>query len=103
MQRLVRLLPNVDYKKLPLTPVEGSVFLKIDGKLTEPEIVKAMGFHPDTVEKAITRLIELRAAEVVDKAKLAKDQADKTVKAATGLAFGGTLGKSASYDAAAMS
>jgi hypothetical protein len=79
MARLVRLVPNVDYKKLPLSPVEGSVFLKVDGKLSEPEIVAATSFHAETVERAITRLIELGAVEIVDKAK---DQTEKTTKAA---------------------
>ena len=101
MARLVRLVSNVDYKKLPLSPVEGSIFLKIDGKLTEPEIVAATSFHAETVERAITRLIELGAVEVVDKAKLEKDQTEKTTKAAAGLAMGGNLGKGAdsAYDA----
>jgi curved DNA-binding protein CbpA len=94
MVRLVRLLPNVDYKKLPLNRVEGAVFLKIDGKLTEPEIVTATGFHPESVTKAIDKLVELKAAEIVDKAK---DQLQKTTKAASGLAFGGNLG-SGDYD-----
>jgi len=93
MARLVRLVPNVDYKKLPLSPVEGSVFLKIDGKLTEPELVKATSFHAETVEKALNRLLELGAVELVDKAKLEKDQTEKTTKAAAGLAMGGNLGK----------
>ncbi|NUP05615.1 MAG: DnaJ domain-containing protein [Polyangiaceae bacterium] len=90
MARLVRLLSNVDYKKLPLTPVEGAVFLKIDGKLTEPEIVTATGFHPETVQKALDRLLDLKACEVVDRTK---DQVEKTTKVASGLAFGGSLGK----------
>lgn len=90
MSRHVRLLPNVDYKKLPLSPIEGRVFLKIDGKATEAEIAVATGFHPDTVAKAIDRFVDLRAVEVVDKAK---EQVEKTTKQASGLAFGGNLGR----------
>ena len=96
MARVLRLVPEVDYKKLPLNPVEGSVFLKIDGKLSDEEIARATGFHIETVQKALDRLVELGAAASIDKAK---EQTERVVKAAAGLALGGNLGKGQGYDA----
>ncbi len=98
MARQIRLVPGVDYRKLPLTPAEGNVYSKIDGKATDEDIVRLTGFHADTVAKALERLVQLGAAEIVDKAKLEKDQVDKNTKVAAQLAFGGGLGKSGDFD-----
>ncbi len=98
MARLVRLVANVDYKKLPLTPAEGNVFSKIDGKATDDDIVRLTGYNPATVGKALERLVELGAAEFIDRARLDKEQADKSTKVASALAFGGALGKGGTYD-----
>ncbi len=94
----IRLVAGVDYKKLPLTPAEGNVFSKIDGKATVDDIIRLTGFHPDTVAKAVERLVELGAAEVLDQARIAKDQVDKTTKAAASMAFGGALGQLGTFD-----
>ncbi len=89
MSRVVRLVANVDYKKLPLTPVEGNVFSRIDGKATEADIGKLTGFHPETISKALDRLIELGAAENAQQAKN-KEQASKEAKVVASMALGGS-------------
>ena len=61
MSRLARPLPNVDFKKLPLTPTEGNVFSRVDGVRTEEEIGKLTGLRPETVHDAIERLVQLGA------------------------------------------
>jgi curved DNA-binding protein CbpA len=98
MARQIRLVQGVDYKKLPLTPVEGNVYSRIDGKATDEDIIRLTGFHPDTVAKALERLVQLGAAEILDKAKLEKEQTEKGTKVAAQLAFGGALGKVGEFD-----
>ncbi|MFO0613704.1 MAG: DnaJ domain-containing protein [Polyangiaceae bacterium] len=88
MSRVAQLLPNVDYKKLPLTPVEGNVFTRIDGKASEDDIVRLTGYHKETVHKAIDRLIELGAAQDIETLK-AKEASARDARSVATTALGG--------------
>jgi curved DNA-binding protein CbpA len=82
----LRALPGVDFKRLPLTPAEGNVFMRVQGLVTEAQIAAAAGLQLATVQRAVDRLIELRAIEWFDAARA---QRDEDTAAAGRLAFGG--------------
>jgi curved DNA-binding protein CbpA len=93
MSRLLRPVPGVDFKKLPLSPAEGNVYSRVDGKHREDEIISLSGMRADTVKEALAKLIELKAIEVVDEQALQKDQQAQLVTEAIKQAFGGHVGK----------
>lgn len=86
---VLRPVAGVDWKRLPLTPAEGNVFTRVDGASTEPQIVQATGLQPDTVRRALERLLELRAIEWFDPARAAQQE---ETAAAGRHAFGGVGG-----------
>lgn len=88
MSRVAQLVPNVDYKKLPLSPVEGNVFSRIDGRASEEDIVRSTGYHRETVQKAIDRLIELGAAMDMERVR-AKEASARDAKTVATTALGG--------------
>jgi curved DNA-binding protein CbpA len=108
MTRAVRTVAGIDYKRLPLTPAEGAVFAKILGvaSASEVELVRATGFHADSVASALDRLLTLRAIELFDgsapTAVAPVAGAASPGRAAIGPAFGGLLGSGLPHDAAAL-
>lgn len=65
------------------------MFTRVDGTATEPQIVQVTGLHPDTVRRALERLLELRAIEWFDAARAAQQE---ETAAAGRHAFGGLGG-----------
>src|SRR6185295_7193380 len=50
--------------KLPLTPEEGFVLSRIDGKLSVRELVQLTGLAPERVEQIVTKLATHGAVDV---------------------------------------
>jgi len=82
----LRQVPGVDFKRLPLTPTEGNVFMRVQGLVTEAQIAAAAGLPLDSVQRAVDRLMELRAIEWFDAARA---QREEDTAAAGRMAFGG--------------
>lgn len=97
MSRVPRLSSGVDLKSLPLTPTQGFVLSRVDGAVTEKDIVAQTGLHADTVKEAIDRLIELGAAFVGEDVKAHRQ---KEASAVARTALGGVMqeGAPAYYD-----
>ncbi len=84
---VLRPVAGVDFKRLPLTPVEGNVLMRVMGGATSvAQVAAEAGVQGDTVQRALDRLIELKAVEWFDPVKAA--QQEETVQAGK-MALGG--------------
>lgn len=61
--RVPKIARDCDVRSLPLSPVEGFLFSRVDGKLSVEELTEQTGLDAATVQAAITRLSELGALE----------------------------------------
>jgi curved DNA-binding protein CbpA len=59
--RRPRLVPGCDLRSLPIGPQEAFLLSRIDGSVTESELVMMTGLSASSVESVVTRLLQLGA------------------------------------------
>jgi curved DNA-binding protein CbpA len=64
--RRPRPVEGIDLRKLPLTPQEAFVLSRVDGMLSESDLVLLTGLDPAAVQRALARLAELGALAFED-------------------------------------
>ncbi|MCW5813928.1 MAG: DnaJ domain-containing protein, partial [Labilithrix sp.] len=65
-EKVPRLLPGVDIKKLKLDATDGFLLTRIDGKLAPKDLSRETGLPDFSVDRALEKLVKLGVIEIVD-------------------------------------
>ncbi len=76
MTKVPRRLQGVDLRTLPLTPSEGYVWSRVDGKLDVRDLSRALGLDQGLVGAALEKLAELKAIEWLEKQETPQGDTD---------------------------
>jgi curved DNA-binding protein CbpA len=65
-EKVPRLIPGVDIKKLKLDPMDGFVMTRIDGKLGPRDLARETGLPDFSVARALEKLEKLGVIQIID-------------------------------------